>query len=388
MSLEDCVKEETGDTPRFNNQTGSALISVLMLGIIAMIILSIVMNATKHSIQKAGVRRSNTVLLNIAEAGNQDALSKLRANQITLTTNNVVTIISNPDFGGGAYSVICSTGASIDTIQLTSTASYMGKTKTIRILCAVTDCQIKGDAFNYAICAGGDITWKGNGVLSVASSAIFCNGSFSSVGTSDIIGNLHAVKGVSLKGSTSITGEVWGLYISGNVKGPTHEGSFKTVAIPELQTAPFYARAVANNQVYTSDYHMKKNDDFTVPGEVMYINGDFKRTANGVFRGCIVATGDIELGGSGDYFKVDQFPVAFSINGKIDFSGNGEIHGLIFAQNGDFEKTGNGNITGTIICKGDVKKAGGWDFLNYEKSNPSYPGCSGTSYTIISWHEL
>jgi len=81
-------------------------------------------------------------------------------------------------------------------------------------------------------------------------------------------------------------------------------------------------------------------------------------------------TGDIEISGSGNYYKVQNYPLALSVNGKIDFSGSGNVHGLLFAMNRNFEKTGNGNVTGSIICKGNFRKSGGWDFLTYEKSVP------------------
>jgi hypothetical protein len=119
----------------------------------------------------------------------------------------------------------------------------------------------------------------------------------------------------------------------------------------------------------------------------MWVNGTFKRSGSGNFSGCVIATGDIDVSGSGNYTKVNAYPIAVSINGKIDFSGSGNVTGLLFAQNGNFEKTGSGNVTGSIICKGNCRKSGSWDFLTFVKSIPIPPGGSTIALSVVSWKE-
>jgi len=372
------------------NQDGSALITVLILGIIGIIISSIMFKSTSISIKKTADRRIDVILLNIAEAGNEHALATLKSGQISLIANSKFQVVENSDFNGGAYTVSCSTVSSLDTLWLFSDAAYHNRRKSLLTTYAVTWASLADEAYNKAIAVGGSITWSGNGWLNAGNAVIHCNKTFFINGSSDITAFIVSCGGLDKNGSCTVYGDVWTPWIneigSGRITGNKNLGSVDTIRIPVINTTPYYEHAMANGQVY-SQIHISSSASFHVPGGVMWVNGNFKRSGSGDFYGCIIATGDIDISGSGDYYKVQNYPVALSINGKIDFSGSGKVHGLLFVMNGNFEKTGNGNVIGSIICKGDFRKTGGWDFLTYEKSVPKAPGVSGNTFTLISWRE-
>lgn len=375
-----------------DNQNGSALLTVLVIGILGIIVSSIVFKSTQQTIKHSGNRRVDVILLNIAEAGKEDALASLKSGKIEPIANQKIEVTHNPKFNGGEYTVSCSSSLNIDTIWLTSVAMYAGKQKSIEAVYSVTWGNVSGEAFDKAIAVGGSITWSGNGWLNAATSVVHCNHMFSMNGSSDITAYIFACGGIEKKGSGNITGNVYAPWInetgSGRVIGLINTAAVDTIKIPVINTVPYYQHAESNGQLYNSDVHQSGSASFSVPGGIMWVNGNFRRTGSGDFSGCIIATGNIEIAGSGNYYKVNKYPLALSINGRIDFSGSGNVEGLLFAMNGDFEKTGSGNVTGSIICKGNFRKTGGWNFLSYKKSVPEPPGSSGNLFTLISWREF
>lgn len=373
------------------NQDGSALLAVLIIGMLGMIVGTIMLKSTQNSINRAGDRKDDVVLLNIAEAGKEHAIALLKSGKIEIAPNHSILVVQNPKFNGGAYAVSCSSSTEMDTLWLSSAATYFQKKKSIEAVYAVDWASKYYKAYDNAITAGGSITWSGSGWLNAGLYAVHCNKIYSMNGTSDITAFIFASGGLEKKGSGNITGNVWAPWFdetgSGRIIGIKNQVHVDTLNIPVINTAPYYEYALGKGQVYNSDKQMSGSASYSVPGGIMWVNGNFRRTGSGDFVGCIIATGNIELAGSGNYFKVEKYPLALSINGKIDFSGSGNLRGLLFAMNGDFEKTGSGNVTGTIICNGNLRKTGGWNFLAYEKSVPQPPGPQTNIFTLISWRE-
>ncbi|HEX3018720.1 MAG TPA: hypothetical protein VHP36_00385 [Chitinispirillaceae bacterium] len=374
------------------NQQGSALIAVLVIGIIGFIISTIMFRSTKTSINRTADRRVDVILLNIAEAGKEHALAFLKSGQINLTPNTRTQIVQNSNFNGGTYTVSCSSTTVLDTLWLYSEAKYERKKKSIETAYTIIWASSPSAAYDKSIAVGGSITWSGTGWLNAGKGLVHCNKTYSMNGSSDITAFIVACGGLERKGACSIFGDVWSTWISeigsGLITGTKNIGTIDTIIIPTINTNPYYQHALANGQVFNSDKHISGSTSFYIPGDIMWVNGNFKRSGTGDFFGCIIATGDIEIAGGGNYNKVQKYPLALSINGKIDFSGSGNVHGLLFAMNGDFEMTGSGNVTGSVICKGDLRKTGSWNFLTYEKSAPQPPGITGNEFNLISWREL
>jgi hypothetical protein len=394
------VHDTTKGSPRIPflrilaTQNGTAMVFVLVLAVIGGIVMASIFMTSRVTIKKSGYRRGNVNLFNIAEAGKEDGYSMVKSGSTNPESGTRLEVVRNDDFSGGSYVVTCSTNTAKDTLWLTSQASYLGKTKVIEALYAMSISGAAGAAFGKGLCVGGDLEWKGSGSVVAGSAQIHCNGFFTMTGSSDITADVYACAGLKRGGSSNIFGNVWAATVSqtgsGSISGTVITGVIPTVSIPVLDLTPYYNHALANGQVYTpaSTYHISGSSDHIVPGGIMWVEGNFKRSGSGDFIGCVIATGDINCSGSGDYLKVNEYPVAVSVNGKIDFSGSGHVHGLLFSQNGEFEKTGSGNVTGSIICKGDARKTGSWDFLTYEQSVPVPPGGgSGISLSMIGWRE-
>jgi len=105
------------------------------------------------------------------------------------------------------------------------------------------------------------------------------------------------------------------------------------------------------------------------------VNGNFKVTGMHGVIGCVIATGDVDLSGSGNLQR--SATCRFRI-GKWDLtlSGSGKITGLIYAKNGGIKKTGSGDVTGSLICKGDFGKTGSWATRNLYKISPHASRCN------------
>jgi hypothetical protein len=375
------------------NNRGSSLIFVLSLAIILNLVFVTVYMATAGTQKKSGVKRVNTVVLSIAEAGKEHAISLFRAGASTPVAGTKIAILSNIAFGGGFYSVICSSNVTSDTIYLRTSAVYgTGKCST-EVTFTVTGCIAPTDsAYNYGIIAGNEIDWVGSGSCNTGSSRLHCNGAFGMSGSSNFTcQTLSSSTSMNMSGSGDIYGNINTPVLnksgSGKITGTTTIGAVPVVTIPTINLTPYYKYALTKGQVF-SGKSITGSASTTVPGGVMYVNGDFNYSGSGDFYGSIIATGSVSISGSGNFIASGAYPAIFSQSGTINMSGSGNVTGLIFAQTGGIFKSGSGDVTGSIICGGSFKKSGGWNTLTYQKVIPTAPGCTGTKYVEIGWREL
>jgi hypothetical protein len=278
-------------------------------------------------------------------------------------------------------------------MSLLSAGTYQNRTKSIEAIYSMKYGGAGGAVYDNGICAGGDITWTGSGSCNCGTAAIHCNGSYSMSGSSKITANIFACGGLTRTGSSDIYGDVHAPTVSqsgsGIISGTIDIGPVDNIEIPVLDLTPYYEHALANGEVYGSDVHYSGSSDHTVPGDIMWVDGTFKRSGSGDFIGCVIATGDVTFSGSGDCKKVENYPLMVSRDGDIKYSGSGDCEGLFFALNGKFTKSGSGDVTGSIICKGDFKKSGSWNLLSYVESIPVPPGGSApTTFVLLRWREL
>ena len=254
-------------------------------------------------------------------------------------------------------------------------------------------------AYTYAIVSGGKMGWSGSGTLNVGGGKIHANGQFKMTGSKLVIGNISSRVKIWLTGSTKITGNAAAPAIKadgGAITGTTTVGLVPPVTIPDIDLTPYYNQALANGQVYNaSTYHLSGSSDITVPGGVLWVNGNFKFSGSGKLIGCFIATGNIDYSGSGDQIKVADYPAFVARDGTIDISGSGKSHGLIYAKTGGFDKSGSGDHIGSIIVNGDFDASGSWNALTYENSTPVPPtgGGGGGSevfsdrVSVIAWQK-
>jgi hypothetical protein len=241
-------------------------------------------------------------------------------------------------------------------------------------------CSIPTDsAYNYSIVAN-NISWAGSGVCNTGSSSIHANGEYSMTGSSIIYANIFACTDITRKGSTMLYGNATSPIINQTGSG-TITGIKKTIpvaptAIPTIDWTPYYNWALAHRTVYNGNLQLTGSRDTIIPGGILWVNGTFKLSGSMSFTGCVIATGAIDISGSGSFTKVNSVPVIASTTGSLSLSGSGKITGLIFAPNGGITKSGSGDVTGSLICKGDLTKTGSWSTLTYTKIVPIPPGCN------------
>lgn len=376
-----------------SNNRGSSLIAVLSIAVILNLVLALVFVTVKNTQVKTGTKRSNTVVLSIAEAGKEHALSLFRSGSTSPVAGRVIDMINSESFGGGVYSVKCSSNVAIDTIYLRSYAEYVNSKCSIEVVCSVVSCAPPDDsAYNYGLVAGGGINWTGSGSCNTGSARLHSNGTFRMAGSSDFTCNTLSTSGnMTMSGAGSIYGNVHTPNLrrsgSGTISGTTTIGAVPTVAIPVLDFNPYYEYALANGQVY-SGRTITGSASVTIPGGVLWVDGDFRYSGSGDIHGSIIATGDIKISGSGNFYRYANCPAIASVSGDIDMSGSGNVTGLIFAQVGGIDKSGSGDVIGSLICGGTLDKSGSWNTLTYINSAPVPPGCTGAKYTEIGWREL
>jgi hypothetical protein len=375
------------------NMRGSSLIFVVSLAIILNIVFVTVYMTITATHKTSGAKKSNASVLLLAEAGKENGKALLRSGSYTPVSGTGQSMLTNVSFGGGNYSVRCSSNVAIDTIYLKSTGVLGNASSAIEVTCTYAGCSAPTDsAYNYGLVAGGTISWSGSGSCNTGSARLHCNNSFTMSGSSNFICSiLSSSVRISMSGSGNINGSVWTPLISksgsGAITGSTTLGAVPNVAIPVIDLTPYYNYALKNGQVF-SGKTITGSTNVTVPGGVMWVNGTFNYSGSGNVSGSIIATGNVSISGSGSFTASSTYPAIVSRDGSITMSGSGRVTGLVYSRIGDITKSGSGDVVGSIICGGNMSKSGSWSTLTYVKSVPVPPECSGIQLVEIGWKEI
>jgi hypothetical protein len=126
----------TGFKP-ISSETGAAIIFVLVLSVIAMIVISSFFFTSRYTIKKGGNRREKIDVLNIAEAGKEEALAMLRSKAFNPAANQNRLLFSNEPFSAGTYSVSCSSNVTLDTVYISSTGTVGPSSITIDVVASI-----------------------------------------------------------------------------------------------------------------------------------------------------------------------------------------------------------------------------------------------------------
>jgi len=385
------------------NKQGAALMTVMIiLGIVATTVALLVPQAKQ---QAYAVTRVRDYLKAQAypEAGANQAYSLLKTN-FTLRTDPSRFPLTT--YGDGEYDA---TVTAIDTNK--ASISCTGK-RGKAIVNTMVDLQNfplgtpnsstsnippAVGALGYAIAANGKVTFSGNGTFNTGGSKIHGDNTYNMTGSKQVIGNISSSIGVQMVGATKVTGNVSAPTINapvGSVNGVTTAGSVPLVNMPDIDFTPYYNMAIANGQIVNGNLNISGSTPVVPVGGVIWVNGNIKYSGSGNLVGSFIATGDIDISGSGNQIKVGNLPAFVSLNGGIDITGSGSSHGLIYSRIGNFDKSGNGVHTGTIVAGGDVTGSGGWSAITYENSTPTLPAgygnnnnSAGDRVGVIAWQK-
>lgn len=370
------------------SRSGSAL---LVLMIIIMLVAAggaSLVNFAKQQAFSAARIRDYIKAQAYAEAGANEAYSIIKTNWTARTDTSK---FPSRTFADGSYDATV-VAVSSNYAAVTCVGTRAGQTATVKLdiynANPSTPATTNGGppaavgAYTYAIMSVGKMNWSGSGSINVGAGKVHGNGVFKMTGSKQVTGNISSSTRIWLTGSTTISGDAAAPIITASGSGITGSktiGAVPSQSLPSIDLTPYYNQALANGQVYSGNQHFTGSSDLTPVGGIMWVNGNFKWSGSGRLVGCFIATGSIDISGSGDQIKVDNYPALVSRDADIDISGSGKFHGLMYAKTG-FDKSGSGDVVGSIVCGGDFDSSGSWSAMAYENSTPVPPsgGGSGT----------
>ncbi len=145
------------------NDKGTALIIAILIGMLVLILSMVSIMSVKGSTKRVSDRRKVVSVFNIAEAGKEHALMRIRNDSVTLVPGSGINILNNCPFANGSYTVEYDANPSIDTLWLRSVGSLGVHTARIEVVCIKTivcdDVEFKVEA---AVTARSEITTGGN----------------------------------------------------------------------------------------------------------------------------------------------------------------------------------------------------------------------------------
>jgi hypothetical protein len=373
---------------------GQALLTVMGIIFALCIVLGVVIAASSARTYMAQKLADRTRAVAIAEAGAASAYSVLVTN-FSLRTNSAA--FPGAAYGGGSYALkVTPVSSNVAVVSSTGTCGIAKEYVVLDVKnygpygatnwsSGGTTNGLSTNAFDYAICAGGTLSWAGNADMQMSNGWMHCNAGYSANGNNTIRGNVSSSVSIGMVGGAEITGTGEAPVISGGGIGNPVIATVPLVPIPIIDLTPYYNAALANGQVFTGTKSL--SGTVTPSGGIMWVNGDIS-IGDGLYTGCFIATGDISIGGgnaSAEFVKVNQYPVMASRDGDISVQGGKQsllaFNGLIYCKTGGFNKQGNGNVQGrgSIIAAGGVSKNGGWSGMLYENSTPVPPAGYGGS---------
>ncbi|MBN1602893.1 MAG: hypothetical protein JW915_14895 [Chitinispirillaceae bacterium] len=116
-----------------NQNNGNTLVTVMMIAIFAAMILQSLAYSTRSTLKASGRKLSKVASLNIAEAGKEQVIADLRERTLNLQHNKKIFCYNNEPFGGGAFTVTCST-TTMDTAVILSIGYKGNDTSKIEVV--------------------------------------------------------------------------------------------------------------------------------------------------------------------------------------------------------------------------------------------------------------
>jgi hypothetical protein len=371
---------KTNRTSIKTGRRGSALITTLIIAFSLCACVGVLVSAGLHVNKMAGALGGRVRAQAIAEAGACYAYSILATN---FDTRNNAASFPATAYAGGVYDVtVTPVGADRAVITATGTCDNVTEIVMLDVICVTSGSGGPPEgAFAYTIVSGDDMTFTGSGPINVGGGTVQANGAFKMTGSCSLLGDLKSCVQIWSTGTTILDGDTWAPMYKGksagspdNITGTKTTQAVAPVTIPDIDLTPYYNWAVAHGQVYNGNQHFSGSGNLVPNGGVMWVNGNLKISTSGTMTGCFIATGDIQITGSGDQIKVGNLPAVISRDGDIDISGSGRFHGLLYAKTGGFDKSGSGDVVGSIVCAGEFDKSGSWAVMTYEDSTPIPPG--------------
>ena len=204
------------------------MLFVLVLAVICTLVIGAVSLTSRFTVKQSGMRRTDVAIISIAEAANEDGLSKIRSRAFTPEAGVRKNIVSVSNFGEGSYTVSCSANVAIDTIYLYATGTIGTRSKTIEVIAkvepepwrrwlkgAVTartavstlgDIEIDGRDYDTTGGYEGTLMTPWRGTYGISSAGTVSVGGSSTVGGNSTAPQQPALPGVTVRENMDITG--------------------------------------------------------------------------------------------------------------------------------------------------------------------------------------
>lgn len=385
------------------NKSKDAFVLLIALAFVSLLALGSTFLLTVSS-QKAytELRRTQTEMARIiAESGVHISIAAiLRGEKSVVSDFDPIEIgddgtatIEIEESGDASFS---STGSNEKYYDLTSTATYGKQKATVQVLLRVTGDDGDSDGDEYfdgsvfcdkdlemvgaaSVDVGGGGSVHANGVISLKGSASFANANLVSSSTKiDMSGGNAKIHGSALAPTISLPD--WAKWQAPDyfITGGVEEGS---VARKEawIDTEPYKLLAVAND-ISGSDYGniggggYTFSDSYISQGElkngskgvsfgggggviapaggVLWIEGDVTFGGSCTVKGCVIATGTINVQGGMTHESVNsKFPSFMSLNGNVNIGSGCVVYGLVYADQGNIDVSGAATVHGAYIAR-------------------------------------
>lgn len=366
---------------------GSALLTVLMVVFALSSFVAVMVLASSQRLMMAKGLNDRINAKVLAEAGAADAYHTLSTNFDARDSDDAFPATS---YGGGEYDAwVLAIGS--DSAVITCTGTYESARETV-----VLDVErvregtpaSGGGVYDYAVVAGDEVVWTGCGVFTTGG-LIHANGSFKQAGSGELNCDIESSADITMKGNSGfVDGDADAPSIDDKhdkIWGDKTEHAVETVEIPSLDLTSYYNHALSHGQVFNGNIGL--SGSYTVPGGIMWVNGNLTLSGSGTHTGCFIATGNIKASGGSSQVKVASYPGLVSRDGDIKITGGGDYEGLVYARIGDIEFAGGGSLAGSIVCGGNFKKSGSSTVFNYVDSTPVGPeeGSEDGRLAVTAW---
>jgi hypothetical protein len=152
-------------TPYLKSQSscdGGSLVAVLIIAVISMMLIQSLAFSTRSALKSSARHVSKVSVLNIAEAGKERVIARIRERTLTFSANQNVAVYSNEAFGSGHYTVTCSTSLALDTVTIFSVGTQGIDTLKLKVVAYVQPDGNPNGWIKAAVTARTDVSTLGN----------------------------------------------------------------------------------------------------------------------------------------------------------------------------------------------------------------------------------
>lgn len=376
------------------NEKGIILLATyFLISVMAIMALAMFSRGTTF-IQTTERNQNRIVAFNMAEAGIDDALSKLSADSTYSGTGTYNSMSTNSVRGG--YLTSITTPALSPNIRLLQSTGYSPSNSTTdrayenRSILAYAEID-EESYFDFAVFAKNGMQINGNPLIDSFDSR---NGSYDEQtpgANGDIGTNSVANSGVTLVGNATVMGDAQvgpnanpgdvisisgNASISGNQSSSTKEKEYPSVTTNLTSQGTLNIKGNSHLTLAGGTYHYSSlsiagNGSLDLTGPtVIYVSGPVSITGNGI--------------GTSSNLPPNLI-IYVTTNDDVKVAGNGDFHGGIYAPDSDVKVSGNGDVFGAIVS--NTYQQSGNGSMHFDEALVDTGSTGQGAISLVSWTE-